>query len=97
MNNDQLVVLIMGCLLIVGFVVIITGLLIADWWAERTQAKRRCFDNLVIGGSTSVMVGVMPNIEEGDVLTIDDGREVKVLSVSRDGYTLTMTTGDIDE
>ena len=95
MNNDQLVVLIMGCLLIVCFVVCIIGLLITDWWAERSRAKRRCADSLVTGASTSVMVAVMPNIEEGDVVTIG-GREVTVLSVSRDGTTLTMIVGDVE-
>ena len=95
MNNDQWVVLIMGCLLIVCFVVCIIGLLITDWWAERSRAKRRCADSLVTGASTSVMVAVMPNIEEGDVVTIG-GRELKVLSISYDGTTLTMIVGDVE-
>ena len=92
MNNDQLLILVMGCILIVGFVVIIIGLLIADWRDERAQAKRSCADSEY----TSLMVGcLMPNIKEGDLLTIGD-RELKVLSVSYDGTTLTVTTGDVD-
>jgi len=85
MSNDALMVI--GAFLLIVGIAGIVGLLIVRL-IRYLQSSYRTADSLVAGSSTSVMVAVLPNIAEGDVITVE-GREFEVLSVSRDGCTLT--------
>ena len=73
--------------------VLIVSVIIAFWGIWRVDKEKLDF---LIGNGTGIAIAVLPNIEEDDILIVG-GREVKVLSTSYDGTTLTVTTGDVDE